>query len=53
MRKEDQPPERIWLNDEAIAAHFERIHEKYSTGSGTEMVEVADLDQNELTKGLR
>lgn len=53
MSDEDQPPERIWLDDEALADHFERVRERYRSGSSSDREEVPDLEQNELTKGLR
>ncbi len=53
MREEDQPPQRIWLNDEELADHFERIRAKYASKDDTEAVPQAPLEQNELTRGLR
>lgn len=55
MRREDQPPDHIWLDSEALAMHFERLDAKYSSdsqGAGVEDIP-ADLEQNELTRGLR
>lgn len=51
MRDEDRPPRDIWISQTAIGEHFGRLKEKYASDSGTD--EVVDLDQNELTKGLR
>lgn len=54
MSDEDRPPERIWLDDEALEAHFENVKARYSSKSGSgPMEEVPDLQQNELTKGLK
>lgn len=54
MRDEDRPPPEIWMNPTAINDHFSRLKEKYASGSTTgETDEVVDLDQNELTRGLR
>jgi hypothetical protein len=52
LPEDDQPPETIWLDGEAIAEHFERVNDRYKAKSqGMEVVE--DLEQNQLTKGLR
>lgn len=52
MLEEDQPPERIWLDPEALEAHFDEVRRKRkSKSSGTE--KVPDLQQNELTKDLQ
>jgi hypothetical protein len=54
MQEKDQPPEAIWLNDELLTEHFERVRNSYSLPAGSEPVPPAGgLDQNELTKGLR
>lgn len=55
MREEDQPPEHIWLNPEALESHFEWVKEKYrSKSEGVETVpDPGGWDQNEMTKGLR
>lgn len=51
LQEADQPPEEIWLDSEAIAAHFESVHAKYRTGSDDDVEAV--MDQNELTRDLR
>lgn len=51
MPEKDQPPEEIWLNPEALEDHFERV--KASYGSDTEEVPEGELQQNELTAGLK
>lgn len=51
MRPEDQPPQHLWLDDEGLSEHLERISERRR--SGAEWSEVPDLEQNELTRGLR
>lgn len=45
----------MWLDAEAINAHFDRVRDRYKNqGSGYESVpDPSDLTQNELTKGLR
>jgi hypothetical protein len=55
MREEDAPPEHIWLDNEAIEAHFDWVREKYrSKAAGVETVpDPGSYDQNEMTKGLR
>lgn len=55
MKEEDQPPEQIWLDPEAIQAHFEGVKEKYDTqAAGQEAVaDPGDLAENEAVKGLR
>lgn len=55
MREEDQPPQEIWLDPEAIEAHFQYVHEKYAnSSSGDESVpDPSAWSDNELTKGLR
>lgn len=54
MLEEDQPPREIWLDDDALEAHFVGVkarREQRSGGRGTE--QVPEMRQNELTKGLR
>lgn len=54
MREEDQPPEHIWLDDEAVTEHFARVKERWASGSsGMEPIEEVPLEQNETTRGLR
>ena len=53
MPKKDQPPPEIWLNDEAIAEHFDRVTASYENPSGSDDGDAEPLQQNELTKGLR
>lgn len=53
MREEDQPPEDIWLDQEALNDHFQRLKEKYSSNSGGEPMQLVDLDQNEMTRDLK
>lgn len=53
MREEDAPSEDIWLDQEALNDHFERLKEKYSSNSGGEPMEIVELDQNELTRDLK
>lgn len=52
MPEKDRPPESIWLNDDALTEHFERVKESYGSTSADDMDDVVPLSQNELTKGL-
>lgn len=55
MSEEDQPPEEIWLDPEAINEHFERVKARWKSGSsaGMEPIEQPPMVDNELTRGLR
>ena len=53
MKEEDQPPEHIWLDQEALNAHFESVMDRYRSPDGNESVPDPDFEQNELTRGLR
>jgi hypothetical protein len=54
MSSDDQPPESIWLDNEALDAHFEAVKARYrSPRTAGEEMESVPLEQNELTKGLR
>lgn len=55
MRDEDRPSRDIWMNNEALDSHFRAVKEKYALGGGGGVTpdEAPDLDQNELTRGLR
>jgi len=54
LPKDEQPPDEIWLNDEEIAAHFERIDEaRDARVQGMEPIDETPLVQNELTRTLR
>lgn len=53
MSSDDQPPEAIWLDNEALDAHFTAVKAKYQVSRSGEEVEQVPLEQNELTKGLR
>lgn len=56
---DEQPPERIWLDDEALVSHWERVEEARAAryggkSSGTEPVpQAAPMQQNELTAGFK
>lgn len=52
MPDKDRPPEEIWLNPEALNAHFEAVKARYASGDDEE-VPGGELAQNELTKGLK
>lgn len=51
LREEDQPLPEIWLDDEALAEHFERVRAKYATDRD-DGEDVGDMVENELTKGI-
>lgn len=55
MPEKDQPPRRIWLDDEELEAHFDRLREKYGRDSDDDRnwEDVPQFEENELTKGLR
>lgn len=57
LEEDERPPERIWLDNQALADHFERLNEKRkSKASGMEPIEVDDsapMLQNEITKNWR
>jgi hypothetical protein len=51
---EDRPPERIWLDDEALEAHWNSVTARREAGSrGVEAVPAAPLEQNELTADFK
>jgi hypothetical protein len=56
MTDDMRPPQEIWLDDEAIADHFDSVKARLSSGSGnagsSEDWEEVPV-QNELTRGLR
>lgn len=56
MPEDDQPPEEIWLDNEALTSHFQAVKEKwkaeYGSGSG-DTVESAPMTDNELAKEWR
>lgn len=54
LEEDDQPPEEIWLNDEALIDHFDDLKRRRSSReSGDEEIPGAEWQQNEITKGLR
>lgn len=51
-----RPPEEIWLDDEALADHFDAVKSRLSQGNGSGSGDAEWEDppvQNELTRGLR
>ena len=48
-----RPPSEIWLDEEALTAHFEAVKDRLKSGSGGDDSESIPTEQNELTKGLR
>jgi hypothetical protein len=58
MSEDDQPPEHIWMDDEALIEHFDGVREKYrSKSSGDASWESVpagdDVIDNEFMKDLR
>lgn len=56
LPEEDIPPQHLWLDDEAITEHFERVRERRTSGHSTsdlESVPQPELEQNELTAQYR
>lgn len=53
LREEHQPPEHIWLNDERLADHFERVRESMKDPNARGMEPIPDWEQNELTKDIK
>lgn len=43
----------MWLDDEALADHFEGVKRRLQSGSGSSDIESAGDSQNELTRDLR
>jgi hypothetical protein len=50
---EERPPERIWLDDEALRDHFHRVDEARKNGGKFEEVPDFDMQQNELTADFK
>jgi hypothetical protein len=53
---DERPPERIWLDDEALSSHWEFIENKrHHRSTGMEEVPqfAGAMDQNELTAGFK
>lgn len=50
---DDQPPEEIWLDQEALSAHFDSVREKWAAGSSGDAVQDAPMTENELAKEWR
>jgi hypothetical protein len=56
MLEDDRPPERIWLDDEALESHWEQLDQrrKNPPSAGSEAVpQVGGLEQNELTAAFK
>jgi len=57
LSDEDQPPEEIWLDPEALTAHFADVKERWKAGSSGgkdwERIEDAPMTENELAKEWR
>lgn len=56
MPDDDRPPERIWLDDKALAAHFEGLRERYrgdDRGGDWQSIPEAEMQQNALTAQFR
>lgn len=54
LPEKDQPPRYIWLDDEALEAHFNEVKAKWeSGGGGNQNDDEPELLQNEATRGLK
>lgn len=53
LLEDERPPERIWLDDDAIGEHFERVDQARKSGTKYDAVPDADMDQNELTADFK
>jgi hypothetical protein len=52
--EDDRPPEEIWLDEEALAEHFDMVKSRHrERARGRDAVEIVPLEQNELTKHLK
>lgn len=54
LPKKDQPPKKIWLDNEKLNEHFERVRRDREEGN-KEGIEgpIDDPVQNDLTKGIK
>ncbi len=52
LTDELRPDEAIWLDDEALAAHFEAAKQRAEDKAGG-YEQVPDMEQSDLTRGLR
>lgn len=53
MSDDQRPPQDIWMDDEALNAHFEAVRTKLRrTSQGNDWEDIPG-DQNELTKKIR
>lgn len=53
LADKDQPPEEIWLDQDALNEHFERVKARYGGDGADDDADVIPLKQNELTRDLR
>lgn len=55
LKEEDVPPQHMWLDNEALSDHFERVKEKAGRPAGMEEIEEqhGEMTQNEFTRGLK
>lgn len=55
MQEEDQPPEEIWLDQEAIEAHWETVKARWRAKAGGEepLEERSPMMDNELAREWR
>jgi len=53
MPEQDQPPESIWLDEAALAQHFQDIRERYQSEGAGDAVEDRPMVENDLVRGLR
>ena len=43
---EDAPPEEIWLDDDALEAHFDGLRTRHESTASGEAIEQAPMDDN-------
>lgn len=51
--EDEQPPEEMWGNDEALIAWFEEIKRQRANPDSRGMEPIPDMQENELTKQFR
>lgn len=54
LPEDERPPERIWLDDEAVTIHFEQVEARRDAKfKGESVPEATDMPRNELTEQFR
>lgn len=52
MAVEDRPPRKIWMDDEKLVSHFERLREKRKTEAEGNTVSSEPMEENSLAKEM-